>query len=133
MRSTVGGRFLESLLFAVSSLVLYLFGAGRVLFLVPLQVISVRRGTAGLASATGIAVVVLTAIRLAGLLPAPLEEGALLTSGAEVAMFVLLAGGWPWRTSGCPARGRSCACSPLPAACASRAHRSWRFSRRVPR
>jgi hypothetical protein len=93
MRSTLGGRFLESLLFAVSSLVLYLFGVGRVLFLVPLQVISVRRGTAGLASAAGIAVVVLTAIRLAGLLPAPLEEGALLTSGAEVAMFVLLAGG----------------------------------------
>jgi len=93
MRSTVGGRFLESLLFAVSSLVLYLFGAGRVLFLVPLQVISVRRGTAGIAAAGGIAVIALAAIRLAGLLPAPLEEGALLVSGAEVATFLLLAAG----------------------------------------
>jgi hypothetical protein len=93
MRSTVGGRFLESLLFAVSSLVLYLFGVGRVLFLVPLQVISVRRGAAGLAAAGGIAVIALAVIRLAGLLPAPLDEGALLASGAEVAVFLLLAAG----------------------------------------
>jgi hypothetical protein len=93
MRSTLGGRFLESLLFAVSSLVLYLFGVGRVLFLVPLQVISVRRGTAGLAASSGIAVIALAVIRLAGLLPAPLEEGALLASSAEVAVFLLLAAG----------------------------------------
>jgi hypothetical protein len=93
MRSTAGSRFLESLLFAVSSLVLYLFGAGRVLFLVPLQVISVRRGTAALAAASGIAVIALAAIRIAGLFPAPLEEGALLVSGAEVAAFLLLAAG----------------------------------------
>ncbi|MCX7029948.1 MAG: hypothetical protein NTU62_07480 [Spirochaetes bacterium] len=89
----MGGRFLEALLFAVSSLVLYSFGVGRVLFLVPLQVASVRRGTAGLAAAGGIAVVGLAAIRLAGLLPAPFEEGALLASGTEVAVFLLLAAG----------------------------------------
>lgn len=93
MRSTAGSRFLESLLFAVSSLVLYLFGAGRVLFLVPLQVISVRRGTAAFAAASGIAVIALAAVRIAGLFPAPLEEGALLVSGVEVAAFLLLAAG----------------------------------------
>lgn len=93
MRSTVGGRFLEALLFAVSSLVLYSFGVGRLLFLAPLQVLAVRRGPAGLAAAGGIAVVGLAAIRLASLLPAPFEEGALLASAAEVGLFLLLAAG----------------------------------------
>jgi hypothetical protein len=93
MRSMVSRRFLEALLFAVSSLVLWFFGVGRVLFLVPLQVISVRRGTAGLTAAGALAVVALAAIRLAGLLPAPFEQGALLTSGAEVAAFLLLTAG----------------------------------------
>jgi hypothetical protein len=93
MRNTVGGRFLEVLLFAVSSLVLYSFGVGRVLFLVPLQVIATRRGTAGLAAAGGIAVVALAAIRLAALLPAPFDAGGLAASGAEVAAFLLLAAG----------------------------------------
>jgi hypothetical protein len=93
MRSTVGGRFLEALLFAVSSLVLYSFGVGRLFFLVPLQVIAVRRGTAGLAAAGGIAAIALTAIRLAALLPAPFDGSAIAASGAEVAVFLLLAGG----------------------------------------
>jgi hypothetical protein len=93
MRSTVGGRFLEALLFAVSSLVLYSFGAARVLFLVPLQVMSVRRGTAGLAASAGIAAAGLAGIRLASLLGAPLEPGAVEVAGAEVALFLLLAGG----------------------------------------
>jgi hypothetical protein len=93
IRSTVGGRFLEALLFAVASLVLYLFGVGRVLFLVPLQVVSVRRGAAGLAAAGGMAVIALAVVRLAGLLPGPFAEGAVLASGAEVAVFLLLAAG----------------------------------------
>jgi len=94
MRSTAGGRFLEALLFAVSSLVLYSFGVGRLLFLVPLQVLAVRRGPSGLAAAGGIAVVGLAAIRLASLLPAPFEEGSLLVvSGVEVGSFLLLAAG----------------------------------------
>jgi len=93
MRSTVGGRFLEALLFAVSSLVLYSFGAGRVLFLVPLQVIAVRRGPAGIAAAGAIAVLGLVGIRLAAMLPAPFAGGALLVAGAEVAAFLLLAAG----------------------------------------
>jgi len=93
MRSTVGGRFLEALLFAVSSLVLYSFGVGRVLFLVPLQVLSVRRGVSGLAAAGAVAVIGLAGIRLAGLLPAPFDEGAVLVAGAEVAVFLLLVAG----------------------------------------
>jgi hypothetical protein len=93
MRSTVGGRFLEALLFAVSSLVLYSFGVGRMLFLVPLQVVSVRRGAAGIAASGGIAAVGLAAIRLAGLMPAPFDPGRLAAAGAEVAVFLLLAAG----------------------------------------
>jgi hypothetical protein len=93
MRSTVGGRFLEALLFAVSSLVLYSFGAGRVLFLVPLQVIAVRRGPAGIAAAGGLAVLGLAGMRLAAMLPAPFAGGAVLVAGAEVAVFLLLVTG----------------------------------------
>jgi hypothetical protein len=93
MRSTVGRRFFEALLFAVSSLVLYSFGVARVLFLVPLQAASVHRRTAGIASAGGIAVAALAAIRLAGLFPAPFAEAALLACGAEVALFLLLVAG----------------------------------------
>ena len=89
----MGGRFLEALLFAVSSLVLYSFGAGRVLFLVPLQVIAVRRGPAGIAAAGGLAVVGLVGMRLAAMLPAPFAAGALLVAGAEVAAYLLLAAG----------------------------------------
>src|SRR5512136_378430 len=93
MRSTVGGRILEALLFAVSSLVLYSFGVGRVLFLVPLQVLSMRRGISGLAGAGAVAVLALAVIRLVGLLPVPFEEGAVLAAGAEVAAFLLLVAG----------------------------------------
>ena len=90
MRSTVGSRFLESLLFAVSSLVLYLFGAGRILFLVPLQVISVRRGTSGLAASSAIGAIGLAAIRLASLLPAPFEPGALAIAIKRARSLALL-------------------------------------------
>jgi hypothetical protein len=93
MRSTVSRRFFEALLFAVSSLVLYFFGVTRFLFLVPLQVASVQRGTAGIAAAGGIAVAALAVIRLAGLLPAPLDPVGILPPEAEVAVFLLLAGG----------------------------------------
>jgi hypothetical protein len=93
MRSTVGGRFLEALLFAVSSLVLYSFGVGRLLFLVPLQVLAVRRGIVGLAAAGGIAAAALAALRLVGLLPAPHDAGALAASLAEIVAFLLLAAG----------------------------------------
>lgn len=92
-RSTVGGRLLETLLFAVSSLLLYSFGVGRLLFLVPLQVIAVRRGASGLASAGALATVALAAMRLAALLPAPLEASGLVVAVAEVAAFLLLAAG----------------------------------------
>ena len=92
-RSTVGGRFLEALLFAVSSLVLYSFGIGRVLYLVPLQVIATRRGTAGLAAAGALATIALAAIRLASLAPGPYDAAGLVAAGAEVAAFVLLAAG----------------------------------------
>ena len=93
MRSTVSRRFFEALLFAVSSLVLYFFGVTRFLFLVPLQVASVQRGTAGIAAAGGIAVAALAVIRLAGLFPAQFEEGALLAGSTEVALFLLLVAG----------------------------------------
>jgi hypothetical protein len=93
MRSTVGGRFLEALLFAVSSLVLYSLGVGRVLFLVPLQVIAVRRGTSGLAAAGALAATALAAIRLVALLPAPLDAGRLAASAAELVAFLLLGAG----------------------------------------
>ena len=63
------------------------------LFLVPLQVLSVRRGTSGLAAAGAIAAIGLAAIRLASLLPAPFDPGALAAAGAEVAAFLLLAAG----------------------------------------
>jgi hypothetical protein len=90
-RSTVGGRFLEALLFAVSSLALYSFGFGRILFLVPLQVLAVRRGLPGLAAAGALGVLGLAAMRLAELLPGPLAAGDLLPAGAELAVFLLLA------------------------------------------
>jgi hypothetical protein len=93
MRSKMGGRVLEALLFAVSSLVLYSFGVGRVLFLVPLQVLATRRGPSGLAAAGAVAVSALAVIRFVGLLPAPFEEGAVLTAGAEVAGYLLLVAG----------------------------------------
>jgi hypothetical protein len=93
MRSTVGGRFLETLLFAVSSLVLYSFGIGRALFLLPLQVIAGRRGPAGIAAAGALGVLGLAAMRLVALLPGPIAMADLLPAGAEVAVFLLLVAG----------------------------------------
>jgi hypothetical protein len=90
MRSTVGGRFLETLLFAVSSLALYSFGIGRAFFLVPLQVIAWRRGPAGIATAGALGVLGLAAMRLAALLPGPI---AAVTPAGRVAVFLLLAAG----------------------------------------
>ncbi len=89
----MGGRFLETLLFAVSSLVLYSFGVGRAFFLVPLQVIAERRGPAGIAAAGALGVLGLAAMRLAAMLPGPIAAGDLLPAGAEVAAFLLLAAG----------------------------------------
>ncbi len=58
-----GGRYLEILLFTLSSLLLYHTIIGFVLFLVPLQVVASRRGIRSLGAAAGIFFVVFLAIR----------------------------------------------------------------------
>jgi len=59
-----GARFLESSLFALSSLVLYHAGVGIPFFLLPLQVVASRRGVRGFLTAAGLFFTVFLGIRL---------------------------------------------------------------------
>lgn len=68
-----GGRYLEILLFTLSSLLLYHTIIGFVLFLVPLQVVASRRGIRGLCAAAGVFFVVFLALRFG---PFVLSPGA---------------------------------------------------------
>jgi hypothetical protein len=63
-RKPTGGRWLELLLFTLSSLFLYHTGVGIALFLVPLQVVASRRGIKALYTAAGLFVVIFIGIRL---------------------------------------------------------------------
>jgi hypothetical protein len=67
-RKPTGGRWLEMLLFTLSSLLLYHTGVGIAVFMIPLQLIASRRGIRGLLVSAGLFIVVFLAIRLFPLL-----------------------------------------------------------------
>jgi hypothetical protein len=70
-RKPTGGRWLEMLLFTLSSLFLYHTGVGIALFMVPLQVVASRRGIRGLLRVAGLFMAVFLGIRLFPLLRNP--------------------------------------------------------------
>jgi hypothetical protein len=74
-QKSAGGRWLEILLFTLSSLFLYHTGVGIVLFLIPLQVVASRRGLRGLLISTSVFMAVFLAIRF---YPAVVNRGGSL-------------------------------------------------------
>jgi hypothetical protein len=81
---------LEIVLFAVSSLLLYHLGFGFFLFLIPFQVLAVRRDAGSMYASQALAVAALAVIRLVTLLRATAGEGSWLMSGVEIAVFSVL-------------------------------------------
>ncbi len=86
------GRVLEAFLFAVSSVVLYNLGVGVLFFLIPLQVVAVRRGEGGLAIASVLFLAMAVGVSLVRGLTAAREAhwGGLVAAEASILFAVLL-------------------------------------------
>jgi len=92
-QGTAGGRLLEFFLFALSSFVLYYFGVGVLLFLIPLQVTATRRGVRGLLASAGVFLAILVGVRLVTALPGgPMPETGLLLAVELFGVAILLLG-----------------------------------------
>jgi hypothetical protein len=85
-----GGRWLEILLFTLSSLLLYHTGVGIVLFLIPLQLVASRRGIEGLLTASGVFLVGFLGIRFAPLVVSSSATAPDVLVYVEIAIVVLL-------------------------------------------
>lgn len=101
-QATAGARLLESFLFALSSLLLYYFGVGVLFFLIPLQVLGVRRGPHGFAAGAGLFLAMLAGVRLVTVLPSAgmsTEAGLMMAVegfGIVILLLGLLAVNLPW-------------------------------------
>jgi hypothetical protein len=88
-RKPARGRWLELILFSISSLFLYHTGFGTVFFLVPLQVIASRRGIRGFLAGAGLFMAGFLGLRLFPLLRSGVQALDLLTF-LEAGVVVLL-------------------------------------------
>lgn len=81
---------LEIVLFAVSSLLLYHLGFGLFLFLIPFQVLAVRKGAGSMLASQALALAGLAAIRIVRMLRTPAGEGSWVMTGLELAIVSVL-------------------------------------------
>jgi hypothetical protein len=89
-QATTRGKLLEIFLFAFSSLLIYSLGLGVLLFLIPLQIVSERRGERGLFQAAGLTGVMFLGVALYRYFTSGREMTSAVQSGIELFVVLLL-------------------------------------------